>query len=235
MNWFRSYLSDRQQYVTTNGSKSSLLKITCGVPQGSVLGPLLFLIYINDLSSVSKKLKLCLFADDTNIYCKSDNLFTLVKNVNIELKSVKKWLDVNKLSLNIDKTNFIIFHSSITTVPADTVIKIGKKHIKRAKFVKFLGLLLDEHLSRKYHLNELSKKLARYCGLFFKIRNFMSHEILICLYNALFLSFLQYGIIVWGQTYKTHIDPLFKIQKKTVRAILFPAIFIPFFSYLQGS
>ena len=168
LEWFRSYLSDRKQYVSANGSNSNLLSITCGVPQGSVLGPLLFLIYINDLPNASKKLNFYLFADDTNIYCESSDLSTLIKIVNRELRSVKKWLDANKLSLNIDKTSYIIFHSSSATVPSDAVVKIGKKHIKRVKFVKFLGLLLDEHLSWKYHLSELSKKLARTCGIFFQ-------------------------------------------------------------------
>ena len=221
LEWFRSYLSDRKQYVSVNGSNSNLLSITCGVPQGSVLGPLLFLIYINDLPNVSKKLTFYLFADDTNIYYESKDLLNLIKIVNKELRLVKKWLDANKLSLNIDKTNYIIFHSSSVNVPSRSDIKIGKKHIKRVKFVKFLGLLLDEHLSWKYHLSELSKKLARTCGMFFKIRNLLPLDVLFCLYNALFLPFLQYGLIVWGQTYASYIDPIFKLQKKAVRAISF--------------
>ena len=221
LQWFRSYLSDRKQYVSVNGSNSNLLQISCGVPQGSVLGPLLFLLYINDLPNVSKKLKFYLFADDTNIYCESSDLSNLIKIVNRELRSVKKWLDANKLSLNIDKTNYIIFHSSSVSIPSDAVIKIGKKHIKRVRFVKFLGLLLDEHLSWKYHLSELSKKLARTCGIFFKIRNLLPLDVLLCLYNALFLSFLQYGLIVWGQTFTLYVDPIFKLQKKAVRAISF--------------
>ena len=221
LQWFRSYLSDRKQYVSFNGSNSNLLQISCGVPQGSVLGPLLFLLYINDLPNVSKKLKFYLFADDTNIYCESSDLSNLIKIVNRELRSVKKWLDANKLSLNIDKTNYIIFHSSSVSIPSDAVIKIGKKHIKRVRFVKFLGLLLDKHLSWKYHLSELSKKLARTCGIFFKIRNLLPLDVLICLYNALFLSFLQYGLIVWGQTFTSYVDPIFKLQKKAVRAISF--------------
>ena len=221
LEWFKSYLSDRKQYVSVNGSNSNLLPITCGVPQGSVLGPLLFLIYINDLPNASKKLTFYLFADDTNIYYESKDLSNLIKIVNKELRLVKKWLDANKLSLNIDKTNYIIFHSSSVKVPSGPDIKIGKKHIKRVKFVKFLGLLLDEHLSWKYHLCELSKKLARTCGLFFKIRNLLPLDVLICLYNALFLSFLQYGLIVWGQTYASYVDPIFKLQKKAVRAISF--------------
>ena len=143
----------------------------------------------------------------------------MTKVVNKELRLVKKWLDANKLSLNVDKTNYIIFHSSSVNVSSGSDIKIGKKHIKRVKFVKFLGLLLDEHLTWKYHLSELSKKLARTCGMFFKIRNLLPLDLLICLYNALFLPFLQYGLIVWGQTYASYIDPIFKLQKTAVRAI----------------
>ena len=98
--WFSSYLSNRTQCVSVNGHISSHLTVTCGVPQGSVLGPLLFLIYINDLPKSSKKLSFYLFADDTNIYFESENLSQLEKVVNNELKHIKKWLDVNKLALN---------------------------------------------------------------------------------------------------------------------------------------
>ena len=99
LDWFKSYLSERRQFVSINGSSSSVMRTTCGVPQGSVLGPLLFLIYGNVLTNVSKKLQFYLFADDTNIYCDGDTLTNLAKIVNKELKSVKKWLDVNRLSL----------------------------------------------------------------------------------------------------------------------------------------
>ena len=219
LRWFDSYLSDRTQYVSNNGTNSDCMNVTCGVPQGSVLGPLLFLIFINDLPNVSRKLKFYLFADDTNIYYDTETLDKLVKTVNIELKFVKRWLDANKLSLNIDKTNYVISHSTSSSIPPDTVIRIGKKHITRVKYVKFLGLLLDENLSWKYHLGELSKKLARTCGIHFRIRNLLTSESLICIYNALFMSFLQYGITVWGQTYDSYLEPIFKLQKKAVRAI----------------
>ena len=111
LDWFSSYLSNRKQYVSVNGATSDYLDITCGVPQGSVLGPLLFLIYINDLPSISKVLSFYLFADDTNIYFSCHDLFSLQKIMNRELKKVKKWLDANQLGLNVDKTNFVIFHS----------------------------------------------------------------------------------------------------------------------------
>ena len=153
-----------------------------------------------NLPNASKRLTSYLFADGTNIYYESKDLANLTKTVNKELRLVKKWLDANKLSLNVAKTNYIIFHSSSSNVPSGSNIKIGKTQIKRVKF-KFLGIILDEHLSWKYHLSELAKKLARTCGMFFKIRNLLPLDVLVCLYNAMFLSFLQYGLIVWGQTY----------------------------------
>ena len=221
LEWFESYLSDREQYVTVNGSNSSCLNVTCGVPQGSVLGPLLFLIFINDLPNSISVLSFYLFADDINIYFEAENLDKLQRIVNNELKKVKQWLDVNKLSLNIDKTNFIIFkfpqHSSLGTVN----IKIGNQPVKQFRYVKFLGVLLDENLSWKYRLSELSKKLARTCGMLFKIRHCLPVDVMICLYNSLFPSFLQYGMVAWGLTYKFHIKPIHLLQKRVVRAIAF--------------
>ena len=102
LKWFQSYLSGRTQYVTVNGHVSDPLPITCGVPQGSVLDPLLFLIYVNNLPNVSKVMQFYLFADDTSIYFDSDNLFNLLKIVSRELKKVRKWLEANRLALNID-------------------------------------------------------------------------------------------------------------------------------------
>ena len=221
LDWFKSYLTNRKQYVSVNGYSSSYLSVTCGVPQGSVLGPLLFLIYINDLPLASSKLSFYLFADDTNIYYEAENLNQLQSVVNKELEKVRKWLNVNRLSLNISKTNFIIFNSPQHSSSETVNLKIGNLPIKRTSYVKFLGVLLDENLSWKYHLTELSKKLARTCGMFFKIRHFLPIHVLVCLYNSLFSPFLQYGILVWGLTYETHINPVFLLQKRVIRAISF--------------
>ena len=136
------------------------------MPQGSVLGPLLFLIYINDLLNVSKYLPCFLFADDTNIYFKHHYLIHLQKTMNRELKKVRKWLDANRLSLNINKTNFVVFHSPQIKLVGPVVIRFGKKKIKRESCVKVLGIMLDANLSWKYHIAELSKKLSKTIGIF---------------------------------------------------------------------
>ena len=184
-------ISANQRTQGNKGRKGILFLIPCN--------PLLFLIYINDLPNSSKLLNFFLFADDTNIYFESDDPTRLSKTVNKELKKVKSWLDCNKLALNIEKTNFVLFHSPRKKLPNLMNLKFGKCSIKKTKYVKFLGVLVDEHLSWKYHINELYKKLSRTTGIFFKIRHYIPIETLICLYNSLFSSFLSYGIIVWGR------------------------------------
>ena len=219
--WFESYLSNRKQLVSINGYSSSLCDITCGVPQGSVLGPFLFLIYINDLPNATSVLSFFLFADDTNIYLEADDIDSLTRVINKELCKVKSWLDCNKLALNIDKTNFVLFHSPRKKLPDVIDIKLGKENISRSKYVKFLGILLDEHLTWKYHISELHKKLTRTCGIFFKIRHYIPLQPLLSLYNSLFSSFLNYGITAWGLTYDTYLKPLYLLQKKILRCISF--------------
>ena len=158
LKWFESYLSNRKQYVSVNGHTSDKLQVTPGVPQGSVLGPLLFLIFVNDLPNVSKFLQFYLFADDTNIYYESSDLLNLLKILNRELSKVRKWLEANRLALNIEKTNFVLFHSSQRKLTQTIVLKIEKNKIKQGTHVRFLGVLLDSTLSWRYHLTELSKK-----------------------------------------------------------------------------
>ena len=219
--WFQSYLSGRTQYVTVNGHVSDLLPITCGVPQGSVLGPLLFLIYVNDLPKVSKVMQFYLFADDTSIYFDSNNLVYLQKIVNRELKKIKKWLEANRLALNIDKTNYVIFHSPTRKIEEFVKIKLGSKPITRVNYIKYLGVLVDATLSWKPHITELTKKLARTSGIFYKIRHYVSPDTLKLLYYSLFYSFISYGITVWGLTHPSYMDPLWKLQKKVIRTIAF--------------
>ena len=113
--------------MSVNGLSSDELNIIHGVPQGSVLGPLLFLIFINDLPNISKHSTFYLFADDTNIYYESSNLLHVQKIVNRELRKVRKWLESNRLALNIDKTNFVIFHSQQCKITDQIALRIGRR------------------------------------------------------------------------------------------------------------
>ena len=156
-----------------------------------------------------------------NIYFESDSPNTLQKVVNKVLRHVKRWLYANKLALNVDKINVVIFHSPQNPLNHSINIKIGNQYVKQTKYVKFLGLLLDENLSWKYHISELSKKLSRNSGIFIKVRHLVPTSVLISLYNSLFSSFLQYGVIVWGLTHEVQTKPIYLLQKKVVRAIAF--------------
>ena len=129
--------------------------------------------------------------------------------------------------LNIDKTNFVPFHSSWKKLPYNSILKFGKKRIQRTNHIKFLGVLLDEHLTWKYHINELSKKLSRSCGIFFKTRHYVPLSTLLCLYNSPVSSFLNYGITSWGLTYQSYLNPLFLLQENILRCICFQPYLAP--------
>ena len=134
LNWFKAYLCNRKQYVFLNGESSNVKDITCGVLQGSVLGSLLFLLYINDLPNISKTLNFYLFADDTNIYYKSDSLVKLESKINKELSKLQ--LNVNRLSLNISKTNCVIFHPFNKPLKDQITIKINKIALSQKNSLK---------------------------------------------------------------------------------------------------
>ena len=150
------YGRHRSQWVKSNDTF-----ITHGVPQGSVLGPLLFLLYINDFSRCSNVVDFHIFADDTNLFYSNSNLVELESIVNYNLKMVSDWLMVNKVSLNIDKTNFIIFHPPQKVKGHIVKLIISNREIMQERFIKYFGLLIDSHLSWKYHILHISKPIFR--------------------------------------------------------------------------
>ena len=190
--------------------------MTCGVPQGSVLGPLLFLIYINDLPNISSKLKFFLFADDRNIYFESKDLKQMEWTINHELKNLNLWLNINRLALNIDKTNFVIFHSPKKNISHNITLKICNKAICQKDSIKYLGITIDCHLNWKQHIFNISKKISRSIGIMYKLRYYLKLKMLVNIYYSLVYSHLNYAVQVWGSACKTELNKLL-LQKKAVR------------------
>ena len=218
LNWFSSYLTGRIQFTYCNSVESDKKIVTCGVPQGSVLGPLLFLLYINDLPNISKKLKFYLFADDTNIFYQSKDLDSLQSTVNKELKKLSLWLNANRLALNISKTNFVIFAAKNKPLKNVTLL-LNNKAFAQKDHVKYLGILIDSQLTFQAHTNSVSKKIARVTGMMYRIRKFVNDKTLRTIYNSLIYPFILYGVPIWGNADELHIEPIHKIQKKAVRII----------------
>ena len=218
LNWFKSYLTERRQYVTYNSSKSKTLSVNCGVPQGSILGPLLFIVYINDLSSIATKCFLMLFADDSNLFYSGHDINDLTNSINEEMQSVLYWLEVNKLSLNVSKTHYMIFSSRNANIP-DIDIRIRNAMIDRVSHTKFLGVQIDEKLTWKHHINYINKKLSKCSGILCKARKFLPASCLRTLYHTFAYPYFTYCIHVWGNACVTYLDPLIKTQKRLIRII----------------
>ena len=218
LKWFESYLSNRKQYVFYNGVSSDIETITCGVPQGSVLGPLLFLIYVNDLPNISEKLDFFLFADDTNIYYDSSDLLELENTVNEELKKLSLWLNVNRLALNVGKTNFVIFRAN-KKLDHNVTLIMNRKALEQKDHVKYLGVLVDEHLTWNYHISHVIKKISRGIGVIAKLRYFLNPNLLKNIYYCLVFSYLSYGVQAWGSASKTNLSKILTLQKKAVRIL----------------
>ena len=170
LEWFRSYLSNRSQYCSINGINSSCGILTYGVPQGSILGPLLLLLYVNDFENSSSVLSFILFADDSNLFFSDSNINHLVHTVNNELKSAANWFTVNGLPLNTAKTNYMLFSNSASDLPGE--VKINDSIIKQTNCCKFLGLFIDSGLTWKSHIDYICKIIARNIGVINRIKHF---------------------------------------------------------------
>lgn len=219
--WFKSYLNNRKQFVSFGSANSNTLLIDCGVPQGSVLGPLLFLLYVNDFHNSSTKFDFHLFADDSNLFYKDKNLSYLESTVNIELSHVHSWLCANKLSLNIEKSNFVIFHPPQKKLLYVPNVSINNKPLKYETNIKYLGVILDNHLNWKAHIALICSKIKRSIGIISKARHYVNIDVLSMLYYSLVYPYLIYGIVVWGHTYESTIKPLLILQKKLIRIMTF--------------
>ena len=181
--WFESYLTSRYHFVKFNNTTSNFLPVRHEVPQGSILVPLLFLLYTNDLPNISESLYFITFADDTNIFIRNKCKQKLHEDMNIELNKLAQWMKINRLSLNINKTKAMLF-----TYKNDTnnlAIKVENTNIEFVNHIKLLGIILGNKLKWDYHIQYISNKISKIGGIFNKIRYKMSRNTFISLYYSL--------------------------------------------------
>ena len=174
--WFKSYLVDRQQTVSVNGETAKNRFINCGAPQGSVLGPLLSLLCINDIHVSSKKLDFHLFADDTSLLFSSKNQQNLEQIVNLELTNISDWLLANKLSLNVSKSNFLIINPHQKKIDKPIALHIDNERLEQKDCAKYLGVIIDKQLNWKQHIKQLNIKISKSIGLLYKTRHMVPQK-----------------------------------------------------------
>ena len=195
--------------------KSSYKRISCGVPQGSVISPLLFLIYINDTTTASS-FHNTLFADDIHLHMSNSCFNVLQTTVNLELCKTDHWLRANKFSVNYNKTNFMLLTSRKHN-PAS--VTINNHNISPEDNLKYPGVLLDNKLSWKPHVQKVKTQLSRACGILLKLKHFTTPPVLKVVYNSLIHPYLSYSILNWGRASKATIQPLIKVQNKATKII----------------
>ena len=196
LKWFESYLSNREQYVSIKNSKSSTRPIKYGVPQGSILGPLLFIVYINDMPKICQNAHFILYADDANIFVTGDTVeetFAKFEKLSVELL---KWTTLNGLALNLKKTKYMIF--STKRIKFAHEIKIGSTKIERTTEARFLGIIMDEKLNWSRHIATIKTKMSRYVGIMYKLKQRLPLKARVQIYHSFVQSHLNYCCLVWG-------------------------------------
>lgn len=215
----KSYLCERKQQVIINNYRSTFKTLLGGVPQGSILGPLLFNLYINDIVNIDKGCKIIVYADDTSLYFQEPTLHELEIKANTALRHLNMWSISNSLSINVSKTKAVLFRPKNKTIDLDLRLTIGACNVELVKTVKNLGVVFHEHMFWNDHVDATYSKLSRSVGVLCRLRFLIPQNIKLLLYNSLFCSTLRYCFLVWGTTTVTNLDKIHRLQKKAARAI----------------
>ena len=221
LNWIRNYLTNRMQCTEIGDTQSELELIKCGVPQGSVLGPLLFLIYINDIVNSSKLFKFTLFADDTSLYYSCKNTHNLENIINGELTKISNWLSANRLSLNVAKSKLLYFTNKNRNSLKDIIIKINGETLKEVDSAKYLGVYMDNKLSWNAHTNNIKLRLSKGISMLAKIRHYVPESVRRSLYFTFVNSHTGYNLLNWGTAPSTYFDTISAKTRKAIRLISF--------------
>ena len=219
LNIFKSYLEERTQILKLGslGVTSSPEPVTIGVPQGSIIGPLLFSVYINDMHRISDKFKLYNFADDSVLTFVEDDLENTKQTIATVTPLIFKWLCANRLSLNTSKTFYQIY-SHLDNKP-NINIEFNGQQINRSKLVRYLGITIEEPLTWKAHIKRTYNTVSRNIGLITRARSYLDKKTMLTLYHAIVLPYLSYGAFIWGSTYPSNLTCLIMIQKRIIRRI----------------
>lgn len=214
-----SYLKHRKQCVVIDENRSSLLEITSGVPQGSILGPLLFNIYVNDITKLNKNAECIMYADDTTLLLQSTNVHDLTYAANIELLEILKWTEINCLEINGSKTKAVLFTPVQNIVNRNLSLHLGSENIEVVQEVKTLGVIFHQHLNWNTQVDHVAKRLSKACGVLCKFRQVLPSKVKLLLYNSMFAPHINYCNLVWGNTSQGNINKLVLLQKKAIRHI----------------
>ena len=217
--FIKSYLTDRKQFTVVNGIESSIKPIETGVPQGSVLGPLFFLIYINDITNCIQDDKVTLFADDTSILYQDKNLIALKQKAEVGMGKVYDWLISNKLSLSWEKTFFMIFHSPFKKVEGIDELKVGNFNIKRVNSIVYLGMHLDDQLKWDRHVSHICNCLSRNFHMFYSIRHLLNDNLKKQLYYSLVYSRILYAVEIYGACRDSLLKKVQTLQNKLLKVL----------------
>ena len=193
------------------------MPIRCGIP-GSILGPLLFLNYVNDLASVSSVIFTILFADDANVFTTGKNIPNLIIGMNNELLKLSEWMNINKLSLNVKKTKYMLFCIKNPRIQGGDILLNGEI-IDKVNHFQFLCEIIDSHLSWMDHVQHIRKKISKGIGVLYTTKDYIKSDTVLTLYYSFVYPYLMYCIEVWGATTKGNLISLLKTQKRVVRMI----------------
>ena len=220
----KSYLTDRFQYLEINNIQSEQCPTTKGVPQGSIISPLLFLILINDFKNATN-MELINFADDTLIYCPISDTDNIERKLNDELKIIINWITINHLKLNYKKTNFLIFSPKTNKFKTLQNLKLlrdqNNNTIERKTQYKYLGLMVDQDLNWKSHILAVKTKLSKALGILYRVRSILNKPSLNKLLHSLIISHVKYGIICYGRANKTSLKPINILYNQGIRCVNF--------------
>lgn len=231
-NWFRSYLADREQMVLYKNELSNTCTINIGVPQGSILGPLLYLLYVNDIrgSSLDNNYsdRLTLYADDLNVLVTSINANEAISEAHKIVSEIKMWTMKNELTINEQKTYYMFFHrhrkkqnnrSADSPITANAMINLAGYQLHKTSSINFLGICIDEKLKFDEHVKKLAMKMNTFFPIIYRLRDILDTQGKYILYYAYIYSRIQYGIIVYGSTTKSLLNKIQIIQNRTIRTL----------------